>query len=139
MPVAALGMAESATERTQVVPLNDGGAPIEIWDVRRGFIAKWVVNDSVGEGGVRGLYIYSPSPKMADIRNLFVRYCIRRFSCHMGPTLVGGILTAGSALLQQTVERNITNSRYMGSDGHARFRDGPAQALGDPIRRCVSR
>lgn len=26
--------------------------PVEIWDVRRGYIAKWSVNDAVGEGGV---------------------------------------------------------------------------------------
>ncbi|KAI0929589.1 hypothetical protein AcV7_005082 [Taiwanofungus camphoratus] len=32
---------------------RDGGSdPIEIWDVRRGYIAKWVVNKSAVEGGI---------------------------------------------------------------------------------------
>ena len=64
MPVATLAVAESAAERTQAAPMNDGGAPIEIWDVRRGFIAKWVVNDSVGEGNVRGLCTHSSQLKV---------------------------------------------------------------------------
>lgn len=30
------------------------GDPVEIWDVRRGFIAKWTVRGSAAEGGVTG-------------------------------------------------------------------------------------
>lgn len=54
MPAAALGIVDSVMDQSQAALHNDGGAPIEIWDVRRGFIAKWIVNDSIGEGGVRG-------------------------------------------------------------------------------------
>lgn len=35
-------------------PKNEGSDPVEIWDVRRGHIAKWVVNGSAIEGGVTG-------------------------------------------------------------------------------------
>ncbi|KAH9931931.1 uncharacterized protein B0H18DRAFT_1083425 [Fomitopsis serialis] len=52
MGTAGLSMLESVSEPALTLPRNDGGTPVEIWDVRRGFIAKWVVNDSVGEGGV---------------------------------------------------------------------------------------
>ncbi|KZT72008.1 hypothetical protein DAEQUDRAFT_686910 [Daedalea quercina L-15889] len=51
----SISIAEPMLEPAPSSPLNDGGAPIEIWDVRRGFIAKWVVHDSVGEGGVRDI------------------------------------------------------------------------------------
>ena len=30
------------------------GDPVEIWDVRRGYIAKWTVRGSAAEGGVTG-------------------------------------------------------------------------------------
>jgi WD repeat-containing protein 24 len=30
------------------------GDPVEIWDVRRGWIAKWSVNTSAAEGGATG-------------------------------------------------------------------------------------
>jgi hypothetical protein len=33
---------------------GDTGDPIEIWDVRRGYLAKWVVRGSTVEGGVTG-------------------------------------------------------------------------------------
>lgn len=63
MHAAAHGIVDPVTEQSQAAPRND--APIEIWDVRRGFIAKWVVNDSVGEGGVRGtcMPVSSDKPK----------------------------------------------------------------------------
>ena len=33
---------------------GEGSDPVEIWDVRRGYIAKWVVTGSAVEGGVTG-------------------------------------------------------------------------------------
>ncbi|OBZ65249.1 WD repeat-containing protein 24 [Grifola frondosa] len=39
-------------ERAKSVTRNDGSDPVEIWDVRRGYIAKWVVSGSAVEGGV---------------------------------------------------------------------------------------
>ncbi|KAI0766904.1 hypothetical protein BD413DRAFT_567976 [Trametes elegans] len=39
-------------ERAKSVTRGDGSDPVEIWDVRRGYIAKWVVNGSAVEGGV---------------------------------------------------------------------------------------
>ena len=132
MPAATLSVVDSVTEQTQAVPQNDGGAPIEIWDVRRGFIAKWVVSDSVGEGGVRGMYtsLGHPGLPRADTA---LRYCIFGLSCDMGPTLVRGILSARSTLLQQAVEFYHTHSRYMGPSWNTRFCDGSTQALGDSV------
>ncbi|KAH9830000.1 uncharacterized protein C8Q71DRAFT_788214 [Rhodofomes roseus] len=49
---AGLSIENHEPAQTQGPLRNDGGAPVEIWDVRRGFIAKWVINDSIGEGGV---------------------------------------------------------------------------------------
>ena len=33
---------------------GSGSDPVEIWDVRRGYIAKWVVSGAAIEGGVTG-------------------------------------------------------------------------------------
>ena len=41
-------------ERSRSVAPNDGSDPVEIWDVRRGHIAKWVVSGSAMDGGVTG-------------------------------------------------------------------------------------
>lgn len=35
---------------------NKMGDPVEIWDVRRGYIAKWTVRGSAAEGGVTGAF-----------------------------------------------------------------------------------
>ena len=41
------------------------GDAVEIWDMRKGWIAKWAVGGSAGEGGVAGEcslpYLLSPS------------------------------------------------------------------------------
>ena len=37
-------------------PRNGVGDSVEIWDVRRQFIAKWLLNNSAAEGGVTGLW-----------------------------------------------------------------------------------
>ena len=34
---------------------NGVGDSVEIWDVRRQYIAKWLLNNSAVEGGVTGL------------------------------------------------------------------------------------
>lgn len=34
--------------------VDQTGDPVEIWDVRRGFVAKWRVNGSSAEGGLTG-------------------------------------------------------------------------------------
>jgi hypothetical protein len=34
---------------------NGAGDSVEIWDVRRQYIAKWLLNNSAVEGGVTGL------------------------------------------------------------------------------------
>ncbi|KAI0819575.1 hypothetical protein BC628DRAFT_1491791 [Trametes gibbosa] len=39
-------------ERAKSLTRTDGSDPVEIWDVRSGYIAKWVVNGSAVEGGV---------------------------------------------------------------------------------------
>jgi WD repeat-containing protein 24 len=31
------------------------GDPVEVWDVRRGYIAKWTIKGSAVEGGVTGM------------------------------------------------------------------------------------
>jgi hypothetical protein len=47
-----------AVTETKVPPaLNSIGDSVEIWDVRRGWLAKWSVNKSAVEGGVTGMLI----------------------------------------------------------------------------------
>jgi hypothetical protein len=41
---------ESITSQTR----NGTGDSVEIWDVRRQYIAKWLLNNSAVEGGVTG-------------------------------------------------------------------------------------
>ncbi|KAI0628217.1 hypothetical protein C8Q77DRAFT_1150372 [Trametes polyzona] len=55
LQTAHLGGTESpgnSEERAKSLTRADGSDPVEIWDVRRGYIAKWVVNGSAVEGGV---------------------------------------------------------------------------------------
>jgi len=42
-------------------PRNGVGDSVEIWDVRRQYIAKWLLNNSAVEGGVTGLQHPCPS------------------------------------------------------------------------------
>ena len=43
------------TETKTSPALNSVGDSVEIWDVRRGWLAKWSVNKSAVEGGVTGM------------------------------------------------------------------------------------
>lgn len=57
IPAATINIiddANSQEERGNSATRNDGSDPIEIWDVRRGYMAKWVVSQSAVEGGVSG-------------------------------------------------------------------------------------
>ncbi|KAH8825127.1 hypothetical protein DL96DRAFT_1670347 [Flagelloscypha sp. PMI_526] len=49
--------AQSAPE---ITPLETAGDLAEIWDVRRGFVAKWIVNGSSAEGGITDM-VFSDS------------------------------------------------------------------------------
>jgi hypothetical protein len=40
---------------------NGRGDAVEIWDVRKGWIAKWAVGGSAVEGGVAGMFSLSLS------------------------------------------------------------------------------
>ncbi|KAI8974589.1 hypothetical protein BD414DRAFT_498136 [Trametes punicea] len=55
MPPAHLGGTDSPRtpeERSNSVSRRETSDPVEIWDVRRGYIAKWVISGSAVEGGV---------------------------------------------------------------------------------------
>jgi hypothetical protein len=45
------------------------GDAVEIWDVRRGWIAKWAVGGSAMEGGVAGEFVILPFPHMVLFLN----------------------------------------------------------------------
>jgi len=50
-------LADADLEKPEVAPTKrrtDIGNAVEIWDVRRGYIAKWQVGGSAIEGGVSG-------------------------------------------------------------------------------------
>ena len=56
-PEVEIAVAREASQRTV-----ENGDPVEIWDVRRGYLAKWVLPGSSIEGGVTGklnvVYLY---------------------------------------------------------------------------------
>lgn len=57
--ISHLGAVEEAKDDDKLPAGFDGaGEPIEIWDVRRGFVAKWTVRGSAVEGGVTGESFY---------------------------------------------------------------------------------
>ena len=65
LPSAHLGGSEtpkSPEERSKSTTRGEGSDPVEIWDVRRGYIAKWVVNGSAVEGGVTGGFASFATP-----------------------------------------------------------------------------
>lgn len=47
-------------EPTNSQTRNGAGDSVEIWDVRRQYIAKWLLNNSAVEGGVTGLKCPQP-------------------------------------------------------------------------------
>ena len=51
----------SAGEDEKVTPATSNrtvGDPVEIWDVRRGYVAKWALRGSAVEGGVTGQFAF---------------------------------------------------------------------------------
>ena len=44
------------TQRKGEVYLERVGGAIEIWDVKRGWIAKWAIGNSTSEGRIAGLF-----------------------------------------------------------------------------------
>ena len=84
---------------------GEGSDPVEIWDVRRGYIAKWVVTGSAVEGGVTGssVSLYQPDN---DTETLSDRYRLRRLACAVGSAPVGDVLSAGLAPVSETSRRH---------------------------------
>jgi len=54
--VSSLGETKTATT------LHPVGDSVEIWDVRRGWLAKWSVDKSAVEGGVTGAFLSRQKP-----------------------------------------------------------------------------
>ena len=48
---------DGGSEGKGEMDLGRAGDAIEIWDVRRGWIAKWAIGNSTSEGGVAGLFL----------------------------------------------------------------------------------
>lgn len=85
---AALDDKGGNSEGNESPPISLGknalGDPVEIWDVRRGFIAKWRVRGSANEGGVTGLFCSVDVSLTCSI--LCGRHRIRRFAYYLGRT-----------------------------------------------------
>jgi len=62
----------------------DIGDAVEIWDVRRGFIAKWQVGGSTIEGGVTGTSLYSLMELVLKFALLTTRYRVPGFTRSLG-------------------------------------------------------
>lgn len=99
------GERESADSMTSSGALkaggNEFGDPVEIWDVRREWIAKWVVRDSGTEGGLTGMMLrfddllkgYSSSANRSSLRGL---------ADTLGPAFFWNVLTTRSSTLHKT-------------------------------------
>lgn len=79
---------------------RDGGSdPIEIWDVRRGYIAKWVVNKSAVEGGITGIFLNIFLLFTCSVKSFDRRHCLCGLARYMGAAPFGDILTVRPATL----------------------------------------
>ena len=61
--------------------LTSTGDAVEIWDVRRGWIGKWSLTGTAGDGGVNGMFSFTVS---SVILKLQTRYCVWRLACFVG-------------------------------------------------------
>ena len=83
----------SAAERAKSVTRHDGSDPVEIWDVRRGYIAKWVVMGSAVEGGVTGLSQLDYQC-VEDSPTVLSRHRLCGLACAVGIAFLWDFLTA---------------------------------------------
>ncbi|KAI0082042.1 hypothetical protein K474DRAFT_1671564 [Panus rudis PR-1116 ss-1] len=60
---------------------SDVGDPVEIWDVRRGYIAKWAIRGSAVEGGVTDIVFSDPHALWAQhVSGSFSQFDLRQMS-----------------------------------------------------------
>jgi hypothetical protein len=67
---AAAGASPAVVGNKGEVVLGNGqGDAVEIWDVRKGWIAKWAVGGSAVEGGIAGMFSLLP---LNELQTLFL-------------------------------------------------------------------
>lgn len=107
------------------------GDAVEIWDVRRGWIAKWCVDGSAIDGGVTGLYNHIN--RLSVSHYLGHRHCIWRFSCDLGCTLVGYVLSNRSSRLHKAFGGSPTHGCLLGCYRLSGLRDRSCCSMGDAL------
>ncbi len=91
---------------SDIVPTSSSdsrsGDTVEVWDVRRSWLAKWTIHNNNQEGGVTGALLFSFStPETADPPlSLKRRLFVRGLAHPLGPASVRCFLPNGYALLR---------------------------------------
>lgn len=107
------------------------GDPVEVWDVRRGYIAKWSVPGSAVEGGVTG-WTFTYFMDLL-LKRLHIRYRIRGFAYYVGSAFLWNVLTARSPKGFQTYRGYPTDFYVLGRTGLLVVRCRSSEALGGTL------
>ena len=131
-------LADADLEKPEVAPTKrrtDIGNGVEIWDVRRGYIAKWQVGGSAIEGGVSGrspLYTYSePRLKYALFIN---RYRVPRRTRSVDAALIWDVRSTRSQEFISSLGRHAPSRGFVDCFELACVRDRQEKRVGGPIR-----
>ena len=108
------------------------GDPVEVWDVRRGYIAKWTVRGSAVEGGVTGVSACR-APLYPLMSFAHPRYCIRGYQYPLGGTLLRDVLPAGLTPICQSSRCRPARGAVVGYYGFARVCHRPAKTMGSAL------
>ena len=126
------------SEKSEVAPLKgrtDIGNAVEIWDVRRGYIAKWQVGGSAIEGGVSGrspLYTYTePRLKYALFIN---RYRVPRLTRSVDAALIWDVRPTRSQEFISSLGRQTPSRGFVDCFELACVCDRQEKRVGGPIR-----
>lgn len=100
-----------------------GGDAVEIWDVRRGWIAKWAISGSSVEGGITGMRFFLRLHVHVDAYIFRCRYRVWRLPCTLGSAIVWDILADGFERCDQAFGRNTKERHFVGCDWVPGVRD----------------
>jgi hypothetical protein len=129
-------------EKPEVAPVKrrtDIGDAVEIWDVRRGHIAKWQVGGSAIEGGVTGtspLYVQTDSG--LGLAHSINRHRVPGLPRALGAALIRDVRSTRSQELTSSFGRRSPCCGFVGCFRLACFCGRQDDSMGGPIRRHVN-
>lgn len=91
--------------------ITPSGDALEIWDVRREWVAKWSVYGASADGGIAGKCLeLSPFNTALTVH----RYRIQRFACNLGTVLQRNLLPTGPPRSHKAYRVHQSCSNYLG-------------------------